>query len=283
VILSTLEDVLFAEGITHMYRFLLIGLTILASGGAAQAAPQILGLVATGPGPTMLHCRDGICSAHFTTFCLQQSRDAPMLGTAYVAADDASLQLVVTGRDGRQRTIPAQNLRIETAQNYTSVRISVPERQIRALGGAAVALAVAPRATLLPKAFAGDPSPQSAAEIALATGEHRSIGEAEVDRGGALSEAVGTIMTMINALNARDTGRGGRDAAADAGLAHAILADSRTAGPEREMLRDRVDLCSGLAANAWYRDGLSSCLESFHDSYVTTLTGRYWDAAATGF
>jgi hypothetical protein len=265
-----------------MYRFLLIGLTLLVSGGAAQAAPQILGLVATGPEPTTLYCHGGVCSAHFTTFCLQQDRDAPMLGTAYIAADDASLRLVVTGRDGQQRTVPAQGARIETAQNYTSVTISIPERQIRSLGGATVALSVLPRATLLPKSFAGDPSPQTPEEIALATGEHRAIGEDTVDHGGALTEAVGTIMTMINALNARDTGNGERDAAVDTGLARAILADSRTTGHERDALRDRVDLCSGLAANAWYRDGLSGCLEAYHDSYVSTLTGRYWDAAATG-
>jgi hypothetical protein len=266
-----------------MYRFLLFGLTLLISGGAAQAATQILGLVATGPAPTRLHCHDGVCSAHFTSFCLQQDRDAPMLGTAYAAADDTSLQLVVTGRDGRQRQVPARGLRIETAQNYTSVTISIPERQVRALGGTAVALAVMPRATLLPKAFAGDPSPQTAAEIARATGEDRAIGEDQVDHGGPLADVAGTIMTMINALDARETGPGRPDAAADARLAQTILADSRTTGPEREALQDRVDLCSGLAENAWYRDGLSSCLEAYHDSYVSTLTGRYWDAVETGY
>ncbi len=266
-----------------MYRFLLIGFMVLLSGGAAQAASQILGLVATGSTPTPLSCRHGQCSAHFTSFCLQQDRDAPMLGTAYVPADASSLRLVVTGEDGRRRTVQARDLRIETAQNYTSVTINIPERAVRALGGAAVALAVGPRATLLPKAFAGDPSPQTAAEIARATGEDRAIGADQVDQGGPLAEAAGTIMTMINALIARENDPGGRDAAADVRLARAILSDSRVAGAERDGLRDRVELCGGLVKNAAYRDGLSSCLEAYHDSYVTTLTERYWDAAATGY
>ena len=91
-----------------MYRFLLIGFMVLLSGGAVQAASQILGLVATGSTPTPLSCRHGQCSAHFTSFCLQQDRDAPMLGTAYVPADASSLRLVVTGEDGRRRTVQAR-------------------------------------------------------------------------------------------------------------------------------------------------------------------------------
>lgn len=266
-----------------MYRFLLIGFAILVSGGAAQAAPQILGLVASGAAPTTLYCHDGVCSARFTSFCLQQHRDAPTRGMAYVAADSGSLRLVVTGRDGRRRTVPARDLRIESAGNYTSVTISVPERRVRALGGVAVALDVMPRATLLPKAVAGDPAPQTAAEIALATGAHRAIAEDQIDHGGPLADVSGTIMTMINALDARDGGQGKHDAAADTGLARRILAASHTAAPERAMVRDRLDLCSGLVTNVMYEDGLSTCLAAYHDSFVTALTERYWDAVATGY
>jgi len=41
----------------------------LVIGGRASAAPQILGLLATNS-PTPLTCNDGICSAHFSAFCL---------------------------------------------------------------------------------------------------------------------------------------------------------------------------------------------------------------------
>lgn len=271
----------------RMYRFLLLGLAVFATGGAAQAAPQILGLVATGPEPTVLHCRDGVCSARFTTFCLQQNRDAPLLGTQYSAADSAALRLVVTGADGTQRSVQAEDVSIQSVHNYTTVKISVPEKQVRALGGGGggvtAALSVAPRAALLPKAVAGDPQPQTEEEIALATGAHRAVGEDHVDRGGGTAEAAGTIMSMINALHNRGSADGPKDAQADARQAHAILQQSRTSGPDREMLSERVNLCSQLTASAWYRDGMPTCLENFHDSYVSTLTGRYWDAVGTGY
>ena len=162
--------------------------------------------------------------------------------------------------------------------------ISIPERQVRALGGAAVALAVMPRATLLPKAFAGDPSPQTAAEIARATGEDRAIGEDQVDQGGPLAEAAGTIMTMINALIARENGPGGRDAAADARLAR--RPSSRTAAPpgaEREALQDRVDLCSGLAKNACVPGRPVELPGGLSRQLCQHADGRYWDAVATGY
>ena len=266
-----------------MHRLsVLLGIAFMLTGGAAQAAPQILGLVASAQ-PTELHCRDGVCSARFTSFCLQQGRDAPMLGTAYQPVDGGALQLVLTDGEGRATSVPAGDVAIRSVHNYTIVEIAVPEDRVRALGGVKAALAVAPRATLVPVEAANDPAPHSAAEIARASGSYRAVGETHVDRGGATAEVAGVLMTMINALHARETGNALRDAARDGALAHAILADQPVAASQRESLRERVYLCGTLANNAWYRDGMSACLESYHDSYVSTLTGRYWDAVGTGF
>jgi hypothetical protein len=167
--------------------------------------------------------------------------------------------------------------------NYTIVEIAVPAARLRALGGDKAALARAPLATLAPVEGPSDPAPQSAAAIARASGSDRAVGETHVDRGGAVADVAGGLMYMINTLHARETGDLLRDAARDTALAHAILADRPVAASQRETLRERVDLCGTLANNAWYRDGMSACLESYHDSYVSTLTGRYWDAVGTGF
>ena len=61
-------------------------------GGRASAAPQILGLVAT-TAPTPLTCSDGMCSAQFSAFCLQQHRISPTAGTAYRPAKGTALTL----------------------------------------------------------------------------------------------------------------------------------------------------------------------------------------------
>lgn len=145
--------------------------------GLAEAAPQILGLFATGPTPTQLHCKDGVCSARFSAFCLQQQRDAPLSGQAYVPADGTELHLVVTDKDGYQRMVPGEGLTIRSASHYTSVMISIDEAAVRALGGETVALVVPARATLLPESMATDPNPQTVAEIEQAVGQHRRIGE----------------------------------------------------------------------------------------------------------
>ncbi len=94
-----------------------IAMAALAS-GRAQAAPQILGLMASNGMPTPLHCRDGLCTGSFASFCLQEAREAPADGQDYrlapggqlvlnaAAADGLHLQLqagefaIVRGRDG---------------------------------------------------------------------------------------------------------------------------------------------------------------------------------------
>ena len=261
----------------------LFGLAFILSAGAAQAAPQMLGLVATGPEPTPLQCSDGVCSARFTSFCLQADRDAPLLGTEYMIVDERSLELVVTGADGRTTTLPAEDVTIRSVHNYTAVQIDVPEARIRALGGVAAALSVAPLATLAPKAVPGDPRPQSAEDIALASGDHRRIGEEHVDRGGTTAEAASTLMTMINALDSGASGSPARNGGADSALVQGVLAKRGVPEGDGELLRERVDLCSGLATGVKAGDGMPTCLQSYHDNYLITLTGRYWDAVGTGY
>ena len=74
-------------------RIVTLGIVLsLVIGGRASAAPQILGLLATNA-PTPLTCNDGICSAQFSAFCLQQHRKSPTAGTAYRPAKRTALTL----------------------------------------------------------------------------------------------------------------------------------------------------------------------------------------------
>ncbi len=247
--------------------------------GFAQAAPQILGLFATGPAPTQLHCKDGVCSAQFSAFCLQQHRDAPLSGQAYVPAEGTKLHFVITDRDGYQRMAPADGVTIRSASHYASVSISVAEDDIRALGGETVALVVPSRATLLPASLATDPNPQTEAEIALAVGQHRQIGEGMVEQGGKLSEAAQAAMAMINRL------RGSSDPlpkAAQTTVAKSVLNQTKISSSAQGIMENRVQLCDNLNQSAWYKGGLSTCLQSYHDSFVSTLNTEFWEALGAG-
>ena len=48
----------------------------------AQAAPQILGLMASAE-PVPMTCVDGTCTAELSSVCLQQQRPTPLTGTVY--------------------------------------------------------------------------------------------------------------------------------------------------------------------------------------------------------
>jgi hypothetical protein len=77
-----------------MHRsFLLGGLAALALTGAAQAAPQPLGLVTTIE-PAPLVCDKGKCSVVLAAFCLQEERLPPGPGDEYTAAPGVRHQMI---------------------------------------------------------------------------------------------------------------------------------------------------------------------------------------------
>ena len=66
----------------------------------AEAATQILGLVASNGVPTPLRCEDGVCRGFFNSFCLQQERPAPALDSKYQLVPGAGLTVVARRADG---------------------------------------------------------------------------------------------------------------------------------------------------------------------------------------
>jgi hypothetical protein len=95
---------------------LLAAFTVAAVAFAAPgafAAPQVLGLVASNGQSTPLACDGRTCSAHFSSFCLQQNRPAPAHGDSYTVAPGGELTLVVETTDGRTLRLPGTDLTIE--------------------------------------------------------------------------------------------------------------------------------------------------------------------------
>src|SRR5689334_19258664 len=87
-----------------------IGAALLAPGGSAVAASQVLGLVASNGLPTPLHCQDGTCSGHFSAFCLQEQRPAPSANSEYLLAPGSGLTLIARFADGHTQRLPAGDL-----------------------------------------------------------------------------------------------------------------------------------------------------------------------------
>src|SRR4029077_9675656 len=78
-----------------------------SSMGRAEAAPQILGLVASDGLPTPMRCRGDACTALLASFCLQEAREAPADGQVYIPGAAGGLTLIAARPDGSRLALPA--------------------------------------------------------------------------------------------------------------------------------------------------------------------------------
>jgi len=178
------------------------GFVAVAFGAApAWSAPQVLGLMASNGMPVPLTCQSGECSAHLSSFCLQEGRDAPTYGQSYKLTADSRVTLVVERHDGTYiRVDGGEFARIQALVGFTSVRLAVPDATIAALDGARVWVEVTPNASLVPVADDADRNPQTDAELALATGPYRDAAALRFDAPGRTGDAARLTNVLINAL-----------------------------------------------------------------------------------
>jgi hypothetical protein len=261
----------------HRISLAVVVWLITASG--AMAAPQVLGMVAS-VAPTALTCVDGTCAAEFSTFCLQKDRVPPRSGTVYEVAKGADLTLVVTAADGTVRRVPAANvINVTSARAYTAVTVSIPERDLLALGGRRAAIVAGERVSLVPRSDPEDPWPLTGHDITYATGPLRAGAANLFDTEGE------------NPVAARITNR----------LINAIPVGARLSPAERKRLWGRVmggdgDRATGAGGRAAARifgacrglvdmgssDSLRGCLEKQHDGIILDMNSRYWMSIGAG-
>ena len=252
-----------------------LALVFLLSLSPVQAAPQILAALEVQEGMP-LHCQDGQCETDITTFCLQQNRDAPRLGTAYVPAAPEHFVLRLTGHDGVVRDVPATPARFTSGRGFTHVRVGIAEAQLTAWGAASARLVVSRQASLVPEPVADDPAPLTKAEIHFVTTSLRPLGEEMVDRQQLATAAriVGRVATAIEDLRAAPT-----PANVD-GLWANVLEDMGPAAPAggsaRDSARRELDRCS-RPGHHHSMAGVKSCLEYRHGDLMRNLNVDYWD------
>jgi hypothetical protein len=239
----------------------------------AEAAPQILALLET-DGPSPLICEDGKCSAEFSGFCLQKERPDPKYGAQY-RAEGGDLTLVVTDASGAVSRLPAGDyLDISTLRSYTAVRISLPESVMRELGAVSAALEIGERVALVPVESAGDRNPQTEADIALALGPQRALGQKIIQQSTAESGAVALTNRMLNALP-----RGRVDDKTRVGLWGRAIAPYGASYPAESVSR-----ASGIYQRCLTKveEGtfftMRDCLEIGHDALMLDLNVKYWEA-----
>jgi hypothetical protein len=256
---------------------LAIGAAMSFTAGNASAAPQVLGLVAMNE-PLVMKCDETGCRAEISSFCLQQPRDNPNAGAAYTAVDGADIALIGTRADGSTMTLPASDyVAFESSRGFTSVRATIDPAAMAALGLTAVSVMVGSDVSLLPEETAGDPDPQSPAEIALATGAYRSKAAEFFDASSEQADAIRVTNVMINTLP--DQGRSKTDTdgyllaeAFDGGIGDAIdPAALERAIAIHDTCREKVDVTHHI-------DTMRACLIGSHDNMVVNSNIQFWDS-----
>ncbi len=249
----------------------------------AAAAPQILAVLASDTGVSFI-CLDGQCEARLTTYCLQQFRDAPDYGTAYVPAQGEDFVLVLSDAQDRERLLPAEDyVRFTSARGFMSVSAQVSETALAALGADAAKLRIAPAAALLPVPVAGDDDPLTEQEVAGATEALRRAGQGLVDENpnAAAAQVLARLSGRLGAL-------GGYDPRAYAALWQEVSEEFGGAGPAGltdpmarglPRARERFEDCRRSWGEAGYAS-MGMCLDWRHDEMIRDLNIDYWESQA---
>jgi len=261
-----------------------LALTAALAAGPANAAPQVLGLVADNGFSTTLNCDGYRCSAQFSSFCLQQGRSSPSTGTVYEPAPGGEITLVATAPDGRSMRLPAaEHLQITTLIGFTSVAMSMPQTKrdelAALLGTAAEALQlsveVGPSVSLIPAPIAGDPDPQTETEVALATGPLRQAAAQTFETQSAAGDAARLTMLVINALPTH-----GRETSEQR---EAMFDHIAAVAPTGRLMPEAVDRARALYAECRISVETSSmfsmreCLRLKHADLMARTNRKFWD------
>jgi hypothetical protein len=261
----------------HARALLVIAGTAWLAGGSVQAAPQVLGIVASN-GPIPLTCDGDSCRADLSTFCLQQPRENPQPGQSYMPVDGADILL--TGRNAAGEMVrlsAASYLGFATARGFTAIEVSLPAEKLAALGLTDPAIEIGERASLIPAAAAGDGNPQTAGEIAIATGAFRDKGAEFFDQAGASGDAIRLANRMINALPPH----GRRAADSDGQVLEAALATpaGQAAVPGGITLaRQMYSTCQEKVDVTHHVANMRACLEGTHDRLVVNTNIDFWNS-----
>jgi hypothetical protein len=242
----------------------------------AQAAPQILGLIASNE-PVPMTCVGGTCTAELSSVCLQQHRPTPPTGTVYRPAKGTHITLTVTGQDGASHRLPvAAALTFVSLRQFSAVKVSLPEATVRRLGDGAARISVGPMASVIPVAIKGDPEPLSAGEIARYTGPLRALAERAFERDSDHVNATRILNQMVNRLPENSS----------AGIKEVAALWRQTVGKgvtdeTQKYLKHAVNDCRGTLRTGVMSD-LRSCLSYHHDYLSGENTTNGWRAMNPG-
>jgi len=247
----------------------------------AEAAPQILGLVASNGIPTPMRCDASGCTALLASFCLQETREAPSFNQAYRPGPKGGFDLILARANGTRLTVAANALlTINLYEGLSTVQASLPLSALASRGVVVgkddtLSLAVRDNTSILPVTMPNDPDPQTPEEISLATGPLRRLAAQTFDTGGDQSDTAKLLGLLMNALPpAADTTPVAVQATLDrivAGIEPGRLSPQALSEAERI-----IHQCQYFPATALAQE---FCIASQQRDMLAEMNEEYWDAA----
>jgi hypothetical protein len=257
-------------------RNLIVAVALFALPGRLEAAPQILGLVASVEA-TPMTCENGTCFAEFSTFCLQEQREIPVDGTEYLATVETAFSMSFKDISGNAREVSvADKVRIISNNGYASVTISIPEHDLILIGAQNASLSVGKLGSLVPAKKIGDVNPLSKREILEYTGPLRKRAERSiVAHERAVTESRLTHK-LINALpRTGEVLKSKRFA-----LWQDVIGVEPKSNGEQQAKR-RFDDCK-RDLNNLYLPGMRACLQHYQAESMAELTRDVWKRIRPG-
>jgi hypothetical protein len=260
----------------------LIALSLLAlAAQPAEAAPQILGLVASNGVPTPLRSENGVCSGFISSFCLQFDRPSPKPDSEYHLASGGGITVIGRRADGSAMRLAAGGLvTILSHAGFSSVTISLPEGRLKAIGAVTAAIEIGPLTSIMPVAMAGDSNPQTPAEIDYATNTQRRLAQSTFETSSQTSDAAKLTALVINSLPADEpTSQGGREAVWKNAMMQVAGAPL---DPQAFAIASLVYRRCGAAVDSRTASALGVCLEQAQQDFVNALEFELQGRSAAG-
>jgi len=163
----------------------------------AQAAPQMLGVVATAQ-PLKLHCAGGLCQAQVPTLCLQPKRQTPLSGHVYKPMDSSVFSVLARNGAGKTVHVPLPHAVFRVTDGYTASQVVLATSEMRSRGLTPVALTVAAGTILVPAPVPGDTDPITRAEIERVKHSLWPMAENVFKRRRHKFEAIGIVARLLN-------------------------------------------------------------------------------------
>ena len=236
----------------------------------AEAAPQILGLVASNGVPTPLRCENSVCSGFISSFCLQFDRPSPTPDSEYHLAPGSGITVIGRRADGSAMRLAAGSLvTILSHAGFSSVTISLPEGRLKAIGAVTAAIEIAPLTSVMPVAMAGDSNPQTPAEIDYATNTQRRLAQSTFETTSQTSDAAKLTTLVINSLPADEpTSQVGREAVWTNAVNQAAGAPL---DPQGLAIASGIFQRCGAAVDSRTASALGVCLEQAQQDFVNAM------------